>query len=49
MLHIYRVMPHKNILSLITFALSIKRMDLEVDEVQGVIDQIDLPCGSMEG
>ena len=30
-------------------ALSIRRVDLRVDEVQGVISQVDLSGGSMKG
>ena len=36
-------------LSLIIVALSIKKVDLRVDEVQGVINHVDLSGKSMKG
>ena len=45
-----RAMPQKiNMLSLIIVALSIRKVDLRVDEVQGVINQVDLSGRSMKG
>ena len=40
---------HRNMLSLIIVALSIRKVDLRVDEVQGVINQVDLSGRSMKG
>ena len=36
-------------LSLIIVALSVRKVDLRVDEVQGVINQVDLSGRSMKG
>ena len=40
---------HRNMLSLIIVALSIRKVYLKVDEVQGVINQVDLSGRSMKG
>ena len=40
---------YRNMLSLIIVALSIRKVDLRVDEVQGVINQVDLSGRSMKG